>query len=83
MGHDGNQDGTTAPFSAGTRADDSPPILTVSEAAELLRLSRSFTYELVARGELPSVRFGRRIVIPRVAIERMLDGAERSLRPPA
>jgi excisionase family DNA binding protein len=28
--------------------------LTVGEAAKLLRLSRAFTYELVARGDLPS-----------------------------
>ena len=46
--------------------------LTVGEAAKLLRLSRAFTYELVARGDLPSVRFGRRIVVPRSAIERMV-----------
>jgi len=47
--------------------------LTVGEAAKLLRLSRAFTYELVARGDLPSVRFGRRIVVPRSAIERMVS----------
>jgi excisionase family DNA binding protein len=35
-------------------------VLTVSEAASVLRLSRAFTYELVARGQLPAVRFGRR-----------------------
>jgi excisionase family DNA binding protein len=45
-----------------------------------LRLSRAFTYELVARGQLPALRFGRRIVIPRAAIERMLDGADVSVR---
>jgi excisionase family DNA binding protein len=32
----------------------------VSEAAKLLNFSRSMVYELIATGELPSVRFGRR-----------------------
>lgn len=57
--------------------------LTVGEAAAILRLSRAFTYELVARGELPSVRFGRRIVIPRIAIERILTDSVGELPPSA
>jgi excisionase family DNA binding protein len=52
---------------------DEHPVLTVSEAASILRLSRAFTYELVARGVLPSVRFGRRIMVPRAAIQRVLE----------
>jgi excisionase family DNA binding protein len=55
--------------------EDTSLTLTVGETAEILGLSRAFTYELVARGELPCVRFGRRIVIPRVAIERLLEDA--------
>jgi excisionase family DNA binding protein len=62
---------------------DEQPVLTVSEAARLLRLSRAFTYELIARGELPSVRFGRRIMIPRAAIERILDDSLATLPPRA
>jgi excisionase family DNA binding protein len=62
---------------------DEQPVLTISEAARLLRLSRAFTYELVASGELPSVRFGRRIMIPRAAIERILDNSLATLPPPA
>ncbi len=49
--------------------------LTVEEAAELLGVSRALGYELVARGEIPSLRLGRRIVVPRRAIEAMLDAA--------
>jgi excisionase family DNA binding protein len=47
--------------------------ITVPEAAELLGISRNFAYELVKRGELPSRRFGKRILIPRVALEKMLE----------
>ena len=59
-------------------------VLTVSEAADILRVSRAFAYDLVARGVLPSIRLGRRIVIPRVGLERLLDDAvpEPSKRPP-
>ena len=47
-------------------------VLTVDEAAYLLNISRGLAYELVARGELPAIRLGRRIVIPRVAMEDLL-----------
>ena len=38
---------------------------TVTEAAELLGISRSSAYECVRRGEIPSLTLGRRVVIPR------------------
>ncbi len=50
-------------------------VLSVAEAGELLGLSRAFAYELVARGELPVVRFGRRIVVPKAALLELLGSA--------
>jgi excisionase family DNA binding protein len=47
----------------------------VAEAGALLDLSRAFAYELVARGELPVVRFGRRIVVPKAALLDLLSTA--------
>lgn len=47
--------------------------LTVEEAAEILGLSRAFAYEAVRRGEIPSIRIGRRILVPRAALQRLLD----------
>jgi excisionase family DNA binding protein len=49
--------------------------LTVPEAAEILGISRNFAYELVKRGELPSIRFGKRILISRIALENKLAEA--------
>jgi excisionase family DNA binding protein len=46
--------------------------LGVPEAARMLGLSRNFGYELVKRGELPVVRFGKRLLIPKIALEKML-----------
>jgi excisionase family DNA binding protein len=48
-------------------------VLTVAEAGELLGISRAFAYELVARGELPSIRLGRRIVVPKTALLAMVS----------
>ena len=55
--------------------------LTVEQAAALLGISRGLAYELVARGELPSLRLGRRIVVPRKALDELLD--RQSNREPA
>jgi excisionase family DNA binding protein len=41
-----------------------PLTLTVEQAAKVLGISRSTAYELVHTGDIPSLRFGRRIVIP-------------------
>jgi excisionase family DNA binding protein len=49
-------------------------VLSVAEAAELLGISRTLAYDLVARHELPALRLGGRIVIPRRPLERLLDG---------
>lgn len=50
--------------------------ITVSEAARLLGISRNLAYQLAAQGGLPVpvLRLGRRLVVPRVAVERLLAG---------
>jgi excisionase family DNA binding protein len=53
---------------------DNRLVLTVTEAAAVLGISRAHAYELVARRELPALRLGRRIVVPRRGLERLLDG---------
>ena len=47
-------------------------VFTVEEAAQLLGISRSFAYEAVQRGEIPSMRIGRRILVPKAALVRWL-----------
>ncbi len=42
-----------------------PELLTVREAASLLRLSRSHTYDLIREGVLPVVYLGRAVRVPR------------------
>jgi excisionase family DNA binding protein len=53
--------------------------LSVTEAAGVLGISRAFAYVLVARGELPSLRLGRRVVVPRHALEQLIDKPDQPL----
>ena len=57
------------------RRDEGRLVWTVEEAGRLLGISRAHAYELVARGELPHVRLGRRVVIPKHAITELLERA--------
>ncbi len=49
--------------------------LSVEEAAGVLGISRALAYELVRRGELPRLRLGRRVVVPRRALEELVASA--------
>lgn len=55
--------------------------LTVEEAGALLGISRAFAYEAVRRGEIPSIRIGRRVLVPKAALRRMLGVDEDETRP--
>jgi excisionase family DNA binding protein len=55
-----------------TTAEDDRLVLTVTEAAQLLKIGRSCAYEAVRNGQLPVIRMGRRILVPRAALERLL-----------
>jgi len=48
-------------------------VYNVAEAGKLLGLSRGLMYEAIRTGQIPSVKFGRRIVIPRAALLRLLE----------
>jgi excisionase family DNA binding protein len=49
--------------------------LTVAETARRLGLSRQGAYQAVRRGDIPSLRIGKRILVPRTALEQLLQGA--------
>jgi excisionase family DNA binding protein len=48
--------------------------LTVEEAARVLRISRASAYAAVKDRSLPTVKIGRRYLVARVALERLLNG---------
>ena len=45
-----------------------PLVMTVPQAAELLGISRGLAYEAATRGELPTIRIGRRLLVPRARL---------------
>jgi len=53
--------------------DNTKLTFTVTEAARALGISRGLAYEMVKTGEIPSVRFGKRLVVPRRALEKLLE----------
>jgi len=48
-------------------------VLTAGETARLLRLSKTTVYDQIRQGSIPSIRMGKRILIPRAALMRKLE----------
>ena len=55
-----------------TRDNADRQTLTVEEAAALLGIGRNSAYQAVAAGQIPVIRIGRRLLVPRAALERLL-----------
>jgi len=49
-----------------------PLVVSVRELGEKLGLGRSLAYRMVSEGQVPSIRLGRRILVPVRSLERML-----------
>ncbi len=47
--------------------------LTIEETARLLGIGRQLAYDRVKTGEIPVLRIGRRLLVPRIALEKMLQ----------
>jgi excisionase family DNA binding protein len=64
-----------APVSTETQAPAAEERLTytLTEAARRLGISRALAYEAAHRGELPVCRIGRRLLVSRAALLRLLD----------
>lgn len=43
------------------------------DTGQALGLSKASTYEAVARGDIPSIRIGGRLLVPTAALRRMLS----------
>ena len=50
----------------------SDPTMSVPDAGRLLGVGRNAAYEAVARGEIPAIRIGRILRVPKAALMRML-----------
>jgi excisionase family DNA binding protein len=50
--------------------------VSVEESAQMLGISRALAYELVRKNEIPSIKLGRRLVVPLAALLRLLETPE-------
>lgn len=57
----------------GSLQDNLESLLTMKEVAEALRIGLSTAYLLAERGELPVVRIGRSVRVPRSALQRWIQ----------
>jgi len=46
---------------------------TVEEAGQILGLGRNTAYALAKSGRLPTIRLGRRLLVPKAALDRLLE----------
>ena len=53
--------------------EDRPTVLLWPTAGEALGLSKTSTYLGAQRGEIPTIRVGRRVVVPTAALRRLLQ----------
>jgi len=48
----------------------------IPEVAKVLGIGRTAAYEAARTGEIPTIRIGKRILVPVAALERLLAGSE-------
>ncbi|MGE0652802.1 MAG: helix-turn-helix domain-containing protein [Alphaproteobacteria bacterium] len=51
-------------------------VYTIQEAGALLGLCRNSAYDAARRGELPTIRIGRRLLVPKAAIAQMMAAGQ-------
>lgn len=51
-------------------------VYSIQEAADLLGISRSYVYEMVRNGTIPSLELGKKRVIPKVKFNQWVNGEE-------
>lgn len=49
--------------------------LSIPEAGKALGIGRSAAYEAARTGQLPTIRIGKRLLVPIIALERLLEQA--------
>ena len=54
-------------------SEDKRLTYTIAEAAEMLGIGKNQAYQAANEGELPTIKIGRRRLVPRAALDRMLS----------
>ena len=48
--------------------------LTVEEVQKILGLGKNQVYQAIRKNQIPAIQIGRRLLVPKAAIDRMLAG---------
>ena len=67
---------TLQPDAQSLSLDTMPLLIAVPDAARLLGIGTTLAWDLVRGGDLPSVKLGRRVLIPRAVLERLAHADE-------
>lgn len=59
-----------------TKRSEDRKTCTVPEAAKILGVSRGKAYGAAKSGEIPSIKIGKRILVPIAALEQLLNGGK-------
>jgi excisionase family DNA binding protein len=64
-------------MSQGVIEPSDPPrqTYTVEQAGRILGLSRNSAYQAATAGQIPVIRIGKRLLVPRAALDRLLGGS--------
>lgn len=58
----------------GRKRGTPPATTTIVEAAKRLGIGRNQAYEAAHRGEIPVIKIGARLLVPTLALDRLLSG---------
>ena len=73
---------STAAAMASRPLDELPATITIEEAGKLLGISRRSAYRAAAAGELPTLRLGRRLLVPTPRLLALLGMPAGDAEPP-
>ena len=54
--------------------DDCPEMLTIDDVAQILRIGRWAVYDAVKRGQIPGIKIGRSLRIPKARLREWIEG---------
>ena len=55
--------------------DELPDFCSLEELSRVLQVSRSTAYRMAAQGSIPSLRVGRRVIVPKEHLVRWIDSS--------
>lgn len=54
---------------------------TVTETAAILGIGRTAAYEAVRTGQIPAIRIGKRLLVSKSTVEKLLEGGHSPVEP--